>query len=331
MLTLLSLAFAFASEPASQAPVDAIPAAVAALPAALLPDIALEARIDEAVGLRRGGDLVAARALLLAIEPHVPQDLRPLWLYQLGVTEELAWRPDEALQRFTEVIATDHPLALDARFRRALVREDLGDAKGALQDVLVLSRARGLDEDDAMTLALQRGITEVETGRTRRGIRRIERALAAVESGVTHRYMRAKARYTLARALLEEANGRSLDGGERRAARNLGLRARAIQAAESQIVALIALEEPEWILASLLALGEAYTALAVDLRGAPAPRRLSDEQERIYAQEVGRRADVAASKAHHWYDAGVELAARLDWESPRVARLVERREATRPR
>jgi hypothetical protein len=325
MLHLLLAALALAEAPIAppEAPTDAqtSPQVVPPTPGALL---------EEAVALRQAGDAEAARALLLAMAPRVPEELRAAWLYQRGVTEEIAWRPAEAQALYDAVIATGDPLALDARFRRALVREDLGDDAGALADVLAVGKARGLDEDDAVTLALQRGIAEVNTGRVRAGVRRIDRALALVESGDTHRYMRAKSRCTLAKALLAEAAALPLDGRERRATRNLSTRAAHIAAAERQITALVALQEPEWILASLVALGDGYAALGDALAAAPPPRRLTDAQAELYRAEIARYVKNARTKAHHWYDAGVTLAARLQWESPRVALLRERRAGSAP-
>lgn len=322
MLPLLLASLAFADEP--QAPALVAPADASTSTTASAPTAA--ELLDEAVTLRQAGDVEAARALLLAMAPQLPEALRAAWLYQRGVTEEIAWRPAEAKALYDAVIASGDPLALDARFRRALVREDLGDDAGALADVLAVAKARGLDEEDAVTLALQRGIIEVNTGHVRKGIRRIDRALAEVEGGATHRYMRAKARYTLAKALLAEAADLPLDVAERRATRNLSARAARIAAAERQITALVALQEPEWILASLVALGDGYAALGDALAAAPAPARLSAEQAAVYRAELDRYVINARTKAHHWYDAGVTLAARLQWESPRVALLRERRE-----
>ena len=128
------------------------------------------------------------------------------YLDQRGVCEELAWRPEAAKAFYDKVVALGGAEAVDARFRRALVLEDMGLDAAALQDALALAKVKGLDEDDAVTLALQQGITEINTGKVKKGVRRVEAALAEVEAGAnTHRYMRAKARYTLARALLVEA------------------------------------------------------------------------------------------------------------------------------
>ena len=285
-------------------------------------------RIAEAVRLRQAGDLNAARSLLIALEPHLASGDRAEWLYQRGICEELAFKPEEAREFYTAALNTPGPVALDARFRRALVLEALGDPQAALADVLALARLRGLDENDAITLALQRGISEVDSGRGRKGVRRIQTALAAVEGGDTHRYMRAKARYTLARALLDEAADLSLDvPAQKRAGKNLVGRAERMKAAEEQIISLIQLAEPEWIHASLLALGDSYGELHRALIAAPPPRGLTAPQVTVYRAEIAKRAEVARTKAWHCYEQGIAVARRLAFESPRVATLHARQAA----
>jgi hypothetical protein len=281
--------------------------------------------IDEAIRIRKGGDVEGARALLVELEPIVAPEHQSWYLYQRGICEELAWRPDAAKVLYDQVIALGADEAVDARFRRALVLEDQGLDAEALKDVLALAKQRGLDEDDVVTLTLQRGIAEVNVGKLRKGVRHIEAALAQVEAGDTHRYMRAKARYTLARALLGEADALTLTGPDKRIEKNSQKRAAHVAAAEAQIVALIALKEPEWILASLLALGDSYKRWAADLEASPTPRTLPAAEALTYRNVVGKYATNALTKAYHAYDQGVVVATRLGWESPRVTTLKERR------
>jgi hypothetical protein len=265
--------------------------------------------IAEAIALRRTGDVDGARALLVALEAQVPAESLAWYLYQRGICEELDAAPDAARAFYERVIDLGGDVALDAHFRRALVLEDLGLDDAALQEVLALDRVRGLSADDELTLALQRGISELNTGKRARGIKRIQAALDATESGDTHRYLRAKARYHLARALLDEG------------------RATRIKAAEQQIIALTALQEPEWVLASLISLGDSYGNLAAALVASTPPKRLDAAQLPIYAAEIAKKAQNVRTKSFHAYDQGVALATRLAWESKWVVVLKDRRAA----
>lgn len=313
MLLLLALAALAETPTPAEVPLIAAPSAT---PASL---------IDEAVALRQRGETASARELLLTLEPLITPDLMAVYLYQRGICEELLWQPDAARVLYERVIAIGGDVALDAHFRRALVLEDLGMPEAAYEEIRTVDRARGLSEDDDLTIALQRGIAEVALGRDRVGIRRIQRALDATEGGDSHRYLRAKGRYTLASALLDEADALALTGPEKRVVKRLKGRAERIQAAEQQIIALSALQEPEWVLASLIRLGDSYATLARDLPDSTAPKRLSEAEVVVYRNALVDKAGNVKTKAFHAYDSGVSLATRLAWESPRVATLKQRR------
>ncbi len=325
LLARLALAADPALPPTEPAPTGAAAEAPAAEPGP--PVRTFADHVEEAIRVRRNGNVEAARALLVELEPLVPAEELGWYLYQRGICEELAFRPDAALAFYDRVIEVAGDGALDARFRRVLVLEDLGLYEAALAEVRAIDRARGLTDDDEITVALQRGVTELASGKRRVGIRRIQKALAATEGTDSHRYLRAKARYHLARALLEEADALPLTGRERKVVRNLEGRATRIKAAEQQIIALASLQEPEWVLASLVAFGDSHARLAADLAASPPPKKLTPEQAAIYRAELAKKAENVRTKAFHAFDQGVALATRLAWESPRVATLKERRAA----
>ncbi|MDP2312813.1 MAG: hypothetical protein Q8P41_07900 [Pseudomonadota bacterium] len=335
-MVMLLLGLALAADPALDAPIPQPPPPTEPGPPDPSdpgPDVRMpfgrtvEETIGDAVTLRQRGDLAGARALLVTLEPQVPAAGLGAYLYQRGICEELGNAPDAARAFYEQVIALGGDFAVDAHFRRALVLEDLGLYEAALDEVLLLDKVRGLSADDELTVSLQRGISELNTGKRTRGIRRIQKALAATEGGDTHRYLRAKARYHLARALLDEADALSLTGPERRVVKRLEGRALRIKAAEQQIIALTSLQEPEWVLASLISLGDSYGRLATDLAASAPPKRLDPAQVEIYRAEVGKKAENVRTKSFHAYDSGVALATRLAWESLRVATLKERRAA----
>ncbi len=292
---------------------------------ALLASVALAGPVEDAIVLRRSGDIAGARNLLVTMEPLVTDGERGWYLYQRGICEELDNKPDLAEGLYRQAIHTGGDSVVDAHFRLALVLEDQHREAEALREIVRLDRVKGMEERDEITIALQRGITEVHTRHPRRGIRRISRALAVVDGGDSHAYMRAKARATLVEVLLADAGRLDLDGPERRVVRHLTRRAQAIKAAEAQIIALAGLEEPEWILASLVVLGDAYLSLGEAVAASPAPARLDAASAGIYRTEVAKKAENAKTKAYHAWDSGIALATRLAYESPRVATLKGRR------
>lgn len=285
-------------------------------------------RVEEAVAARRNGmqaDVQASKNLLVALEPQVPEEERALYLYQRGLCEDLLWEPRGALAFYDEVIALGpSEVLVEAHLRRALVLEDLGEDARALADIQFVDRQRGLTEKGELTVALQRGITELSAGRRQRGIRHLEEALSAADGASKLSYMRAKAEYALIEATLQEANGLMLRGSQRRVVRNLTERAEQIQAAQERIITLTRLQEPEWVLASLIALGDAYALVGDDLQAAPWPKHLNAIQVRVYEIELAKKVANVQAKALHCYEQGAGLAERLQWESPNARTLAER-------
>jgi tetratricopeptide (TPR) repeat protein len=323
MIPLL-ISLALAQEGVDQVPADAgLPGWAIGESAPPLFDV--DRTIDEAIDLRRNGDVAGSATLLAGIVDLVPPERRGWYLYQRGIAEELRWHFAEARAFYEQAIAAGGDPVPDARFRLALVLEDLGDPQGALAQMQILARERGFDEDDQLTVALQTGISEVDTGHRRSGVRTIESALAALEGTESHTWLRAKARYALAQALLAEADALALHGSQRKVVRRLKARVARITAAESQITALVYLKEPEWIVASMILLGDAWRALADALETAPPPASLTPEQVVIYQQNLDVYAENARTKAFHYWDQGVEVANRLGFESPKVQVLKDRR------
>lgn len=288
---------------------------------------ALAGTIDDAIALRQGGDLAGARALLDAAEPTISDAERPDYHYQRGICEELTGDLVLAENDYRQAIDRTGGALHDARFRLALVLEAQHRDAEAMRELRLLDGAKGLLPGDEVTLALQRGATQLAMGRRILGERTLARALEA-DAGTSERsYMRAKAHAMLARAEGERAARLALDGSERRVVRRLKERGAAIQSIQRHVVAVATLQEPEWVLEAMLVLGDAYAALARDLAASPTPRRLDPSQAEIYRAGLAPHVDSARAKALHCYEQGLSLAGRLRWESPRVGALSRRRDA----
>ena len=320
------LAPALAQEGVNHAPADTtVPGGPVA--AGNPPLFDLDRTVAEAIRLRQTGDLRGATALLEGLGGLVPPDALGWWLYQRGICAELQWQFTEARALYEDVVARNGDHVADARFRLALVLEDLGDPDGALLQMQALARLNGFDEDDRLTLALQQGISWVNTGKVRRGTRALEEALARAPADGRQSWILAKARYTLVARQLADADHLALTGGEARVVKRLKRRIAAIQAAERAITVLVGLAEPEWIVASMRALGDSWQRLGDDLVAAPPPPRLTAAEAAIYRQSLLPYAENARTKAFHYWDAGVQLAHRLNFESPKVQALKERRDS----
>ncbi|MEC7948286.1 MAG: hypothetical protein VX265_12035 [Myxococcota bacterium] len=281
--------------------------------------------LEDAVARRSSGDFRGADARLAWLAEVAPGEAPT---YHAAVSAELQERYEEALAGYDAVLSQwpDGARATDAGFRRALVLEDLGRHPDAVRQVRALQRQETWSREDQLSLELARGVGEVGQGRTRRGLRRLGRALAATEGSETLLWMRAKARATLARHLVEEAAATPMVHG-RRASRNLEHRAGKISAAERQVIAIANLGEPEYALAGLEMLGDAYLALYDDIIALPPPPGLSPDAASVYRDGIAERTAVLRRKAWRYYDEGAKLATRTEWQGDITARLRSRRAA----
>lgn len=284
-----------------------------------------DAVLDDAIERRARGDFEGASARLAWIEQHHGS---PVARYQVAVTHELQERYGDALAGYDAVLQAfpGAAVARDAAFRRALVLEDLDRHREATKQVRQLQRAEKWGERDAVSLAIARGVNELGQGRTRKGLKRLGKALAAVEGSDDLQWMRAKARAALARHLLDEAASIPIRS-DRKAQKNLVARAQRISEAEQQVIAAARLGEPEYALIGLELLGDGYMALYDDMMAAPPPTELTAEQADIYSDAVAEKAAVLVRKAWRFYDEGVKLATRTKWQGGVADRLRARRDA----
>jgi hypothetical protein len=323
MIALLLLASTFAEDGVDRVPSEAAPGEGVAESAPPLFDI--DRTIAQAIELRQEGDVAGAATLLAGLNGLVPPEKTGWWLYQRGICEELRWNFAEARVLYERVLSGPDPLP-DARYRLALVLEDLGDPAGALEQMQVLARLKGLDERDAATVALQTAISEVNSGK-RRGLKDLQAALAPLEGTPSHTWLRAKGHYAVAHALLAEADALRLQGSEKKVVKRVKGRVARITAAEGEITTLVRLAEPEWIVAAMILLGDSYKKLGDDLEASPAPGRLDEAEVELYRAGLGKYVENARTKAWHYWDQGVEVANRLGFESPKVQVLKERRDS----
>lgn len=336
IVTLL-LGLALAQTPPPEAPpAEAAPPVESAPPVEAPPQrledvwatLPADAVLNEAVLHREQGDWSGAEARLRALATR--GELGPAVGYQLAILAEMRERYPEALAGYQDVIAKhpDSPEAEDARFREALVLDDLGRHREALAALRALRRTGHYEGADALSLQIERGVAELGYGRTRRGIRHVQGALDALEGSDDARWMRARGRAALLRVQLQRADAIALDDPER--ADDAVLERRAlITDAEQQRAAIAALGEPEYVLEALLRIGDASLKLYEDVNAAPPPPEISaspellDQYTTLVREQSARFRDVA----FQYYDAGVTLSERVHWSGVRAIQLRQRRDA----
>jgi tetratricopeptide (TPR) repeat protein len=290
------------------------------------PPVASAAELVELARDRlEGHDYHGARiALDQALDrPGVDVDLVA---YLRGVSWELEGDPAQAIRLYDEGMAQwpVSPLNRDRAFRKAEALGTLGVPKEGL-DWLQRIDARDLEPLDRQKYELVEGILTVQAGRTRRGLRILRDVLQDLsEEELT--FYQAKARATIARVLADQAAQLAFDKGEKKLVKRVQERAALIDGIEKQVTEAAELDEPEWVLEGLLALGGAYQAFGDDLLVHKRPRKLTPEQLEVYEEGVLGKVEAMWVKAMRSYDLGLEMATRIGWKSRRVEELEAARE-----
>ena len=307
--------------PAEEAPMS-LEQVWASLPAQTL--------LDEAITHREQGDWSGAEQRLDALLKRGEGGATAA--YQRAILDELRERYPEALARYAQ-IGVDFPTspeAVDARFRAALVNNDMGRPQDALTTMNALRKEGHWEGKDALSLDLERGIAEVGLGKTRRGVRHIERALAELQSGDSARWMQARARDALLQVQLAEADALSLENPKKQKKVLLARRA-LITEADQQRSAIVALGEPEYALDALLRIGDSALLLYRDVLSAPAPKGVAGdpETEALYRSMVATEGERFRAVAFQYYDAGALLADRVSWQGKSADQLRQKRDAVK--
>jgi len=332
-LLLLLLALARADAP------ELAPVAVPDAPVAPLAPTTLEAvwstlpsevLLDEAVTHREQGDWDGAESRLRVVEAR--GDRTASVAYQLVILEEVQERLPEALSGYRAVQERypDAPEAQDARFREALVLNDLGRHGEALRVIRGLQRHGHWEGSDAASLRIERGVAEIGDGHARRGIHHVQGALDELEGSDQARWMRARGRAALLRAQLDTADAIRVDNPKEAGDAVLERRS-LITDADSQRAAIAALGEPEYALEALLRIGDSAMALYDAVNAAPPPPEIAADPTSLaqYRGLVQEQSERFRAVAFQYYDAGVTLAERVRWRGSRAWQLRARRDALR--
>lgn len=283
---------------------------------------------QEAVDRRLDGDLDGAIHRLVWLRTH--GDTSPAVLYQLGVAYEQTEAWATALSVYDLLIHedTEQRWILDAGFRRAMCLEELGLWDQALAQYRDLPDQRTFDRHDRYTFDIGLGVAELLVGKRRTGERLLLTSLEATAETDEIAWMRGKAYWALARSELQQAAAEPLNVPREKAqVRNLERRAGHMAAAEAYIVQAVYVGEPDWILRSLLDLGDAYVLLRDDLLEIPTPDYLSPDEAQVYTDLLHQKGDVLLRKAWESYDKGVDVAGRFGMQTQDVQTLIDRRDS----
>lgn len=235
--------------------------------------------------------------------------------YNEGVLWELEEQYILAEDRYKELIveSVDPAFILNLQFRLGVIVSDQGRHLEAITLFKTLMRDPEVTPKEIQILSLAQGAAEIYHGKTRRGVRRINKTLA-LEYSENQPWIESRAREALVFALIQKSEGYAF-GSVKKTTRNFQKRSELVGVAEEQIVVMIDLEEPEYVLKSLLQLSGAYIQVANEMRMVPAPRKLDREQQIAFQDSLNDRADFIEEKGRGYCLKGLSYAELKGFES----------------
>ena len=332
LLLLALLAAACATQRREIVPVDAAPAADLPPAVAFPPeevrvgalDLELAEKTDEelfAVGTAAygSGDFARAAAAFARIADVFPSSRHePAALFNAGLAYG---RLDEwrlALERFRTLERKyEGPDALEATFRVAECQYHLHELDDARATLDAVTRRTDLSPGDRVRALAQRGIVELEAGRSEDAERSLRLALgtyhaASEEERLDDRFA-AQAQFYLGEVYREWFRALPLDpsrGDEAALQRELEQKAEMLLSAQGHYLRAIRMGNDRWAVASGYRIGELYEELRARMLDAPLPPGLDEEHAKAYRAQLRAQVRVLATKAITAYEQTLARATR---------------------
>ena len=287
-------------------------------------DLELEGKNDSelfAVGTAAFGSTDYARAAaafarLADLFPSSKHEAAALYDAGLAYERLEEWRL--ALERFRTLERKyEGPDALESSFRVAECQyhlRELGDARASLDRLLARD---GLAPGDRIRALAQRGVVELEDGKTEEAERSLRLAVSiyrtAGEDERLDDHFAAQAQYYLGEVYREWFRALPLDpsrGDDEKLQHDLEQKSEMLLSAQGHYLRTIRMGNDRWAVASGFRIGELYDELRSQLLDAPLPPGLDEEHATAYRSELRRRVRVLAAKAITAYESTLSRAAR---------------------
>lgn len=287
-------------------------------------DLELEGKTDEelfAIGTAAhgAGDLARAAAAFSRLADVFPSSRHEAAaLFNAGLAYE---RQDEwhlALERFRALERKyTGPDAIEAGFRIAECHYHLRELADARAKLDALARRAGLGAADRVRALAQRGIVELEDGRSEDAERTLRQAVstyatASEDERLDERFA-AQAQFYLGEVYREWFRALPLDPSrddEAALQRDLERKSEMLLSAQGHYLRALRMGNDRWAVASGFRIGELYDELRARMLDAPLPPGLDAEHAQAYRGELRNRLRVLATKAITAYEQTLSRATR---------------------
>jgi tetratricopeptide (TPR) repeat protein len=287
-------------------------------------DVELAGKNDEelfAIGTAAFGadDLARAAAAFARLADRFPSSRHEAAaLLHAGLAYERLEEWRLALERF-RTLARKHEGqdAVEATFRIAECQYHLRDLRDARETLDALAARRDLPAGERVRALAQRGIVELEDGRSEEAERSLRLALSAYDAASENErlddHYAAQAQYYLGEVYREWFRALRFDpsqGDDEALRRDLEHKAEMLLSAQGHYLRAIRMGSDRWAVASGYRIGALYDELRAQLLDAPLPPGLDAEHAAAYRDELRRQVGVLAAKAITAYEQTLARAAR---------------------
>ena len=267
-----------------------------------------------------------AFARLADLFPRSRHEATALYDAGLAYARQERWRL--ALERFRTLARKyEGPDATEAVFKSAECQYRLEDREAALALLDGLARRADLPPAEHIRALTQRGIVELELGRTEVAEATLRLAVSAWKQGSEAErlddYYPAQAQFYLGEVYRGHFQAVRLDptrpgeAGEAALARELQTKAELLLSAQGHYLRAIRMGNVDWAVAAGFRIGELYDALHAELTGAPLPPGLDEEEAEAYRSELKKKVRVLVTKAITIYEQTLAVAGRSRVENNR--------------
>ena len=280
-------------------------------------------QVDEVHRLQRQGQYVEAGVIL-----------RGMILDTDSVDVQFEWARNLELQGKYEAAALVYDdlykhrfkgdFGLNVAYRRALVLSNIGRHNEALR-TLRRMRWRKLRPTDRRAILLALGAAEIMAGKNRKGMLRVEKALASLETPTEWSWLQARARMAICKELLHLAQNTELLLDENLNAA-MDVRANWILTAERHIRMIVQLQEPDYVLQSIESLADALVLFHDDLVSLPPPVELTTTQQALLEERLAQHSEMLLEKALGYYQLADRFGSDLDWAGPELKRIQSKKQ-----
>jgi tetratricopeptide (TPR) repeat protein len=247
-------------------------------------------------------------------------------LYNAGLSHEKLKEWEEAYSRFYDLADAKKGTgdALDAAFRLAETLYHLERFDDAVAMLEIISNRTDLGMNKRIEAQVQKGICELEAGRSEAAETTLRRAMNAWEAladrDEVDEYFPAQAQFFLGEIYRLHYESITLDPekGTDQLAKDLEYKAELLLSSQGHYLRAIRMGNGYWATAAGAQIGGLYENLYDHMVNSPAPKELNAEEAEVYRQELRKKIRVLLTKAITIYERTLEAAERIGASSPFV-------------